>query len=186
MRGRSGLRQLNAVLTILIFVLFFLHGIAGSFRLLDTSVISPAIFARPLVVLCAVHALIGIVLTVDTVRASRDKGRSYVKLNARFWAARVSGLAIAFLIAAHVIQFMVPTYEGAPRVSYFGPASMASALGLVAAIVVHVVCNVEPLALSLGISGRKSHLGVVALALSLVLLFMGFAFICYFITWSVI
>ena len=186
MKGRPRLRQLNAILTVLIFVLFLLHGIAGAFRLLEVSGISPALFARALVTLCVIHALIGIILTVDTVRASRAKGHSYVRLNARFWASRVSGLAIALLIACHVMQFMVPSYEGAPRVSYFGPASMACSIGLLLSIAIHVICNVEPLAISLGLAAKRSRLSVVALAISLVLAFMGFAFFCYFLTWSVI
>lgn len=65
------MRKLNTILSVLLLVIFLLHGIMGSFMLLGIGSNAGKILAWVGVAVLAVHAGIGIILTVQTLRAEK-------------------------------------------------------------------------------------------------------------------
>lgn len=80
------MRKLNTILSVLLLVIFLLHGIMGSFMLLGIGSSAGKILAWAGVAVLALHAAIGTILTVQTLRAEKDSPNHYRKQNAIFWA----------------------------------------------------------------------------------------------------
>lgn len=172
MKTSPVLRRINAVLSALLLLMFIAHGIAGVLLMggmLETPVKG---LDHALEALCWVHIAIGVYLSVQSLRAIRKSGASYPAQNKRFWAVRISGIAIGVCMLMHMIGFNhFHAGEG------FGPAMLAINLALVVAIAVHVVCNVRPQLMSLGITLKEASplqfalIGLLALMLVAFVLF---------------
>lgn len=185
-RRMARMRQANAVLSAVMLALFLLHGVGNAFELMLVGGPTSKQLAHALLALAVVHAVLGVVLTVATVKAQRQAGTSYVRLNSRFWAVRASGAAIAIFIAFHMMAFLQVNSDGPYRLREFGVFELATNVGLVLSMAVHVLTNVRPLAVSLGIGAPRSRAADLALVLSVLLLFMAVAFVVYFVYWSVV
>ena len=179
------MRRVNAVQTMIIMVLFLLHAILGGFQMLGVGNTALKTIAWVSVGLIAVHALIGVKLTVDTLKVRKATGVSYFKDNKLFWARRISGYALMVLIAFHLTAFST-TVEGATRLRYFSGARLAAQLLMVAAIAIHVISNVKPMMIALGIKSLRRWAGDILLVLSVLMLFMAAAFVVYYIRWNVL
>jgi len=185
MKREALLRQVNAVLSALMLALFLLHGVGNAFQLLDLGGPLGRGLAHALLALCVAHALVGVWLTVLTVRAQRAAGVSYPRQNLRFWTVRASGLAIAATIACHVLIFFRPS--SAPvRLAFFGQAQLALSVLLVASIATHVLASVHPLLIDLGVPASRARAADVVLVLSVLLALMALGFVVYFVRWSVV
>ncbi|MBR3326365.1 MAG: hypothetical protein IKG22_03480 [Atopobiaceae bacterium] len=185
MKHLARLRMTNAVLAAAMIVLFAMHGVGNSFELFGVGMPTSKMLARAVATLAVVHAVLGVVLTLATVRAQRKAGVSYVRLNKRFWAIRLSGLALAVFVVFHMMTFL-QVGGGAYRLREFGGFELATNLGLVLCMAVHVLCSARPLAISLGINAPRSRAADLVFALSLVLLVTAAAFVVYYLRWDVI
>ncbi|MGN0351022.1 MAG: hypothetical protein ACI4ES_05160 [Roseburia sp.] len=99
------MRKLNAILSILLLLVFLTHGIMGSFMLLGIGSSAGKVLAWIGVAILIVHTVIGTILTVKTIRTSKENGDNYWKQNTVFWARRASGLAILILLFFHIGLF---------------------------------------------------------------------------------
>ena len=100
------MRKFNAVLGMSIFALFLIHIILGSMQLAGVMPGRNVIMIVGTILLLAavgLHTLIGIKLTADTMKAIKKSGANYFKDNKLFWIRRISGFALMFFIAAHII-----------------------------------------------------------------------------------
>ena len=185
-RRMARMRQANAVLSAVMLALFLLHGVGNAFELMLVGGPTSKGLAHALLALAVVHAALGVVLTVETVKAQRQAGTSYVRLNSRFWAVRASGAAIAIFIAFHMMTFLQVSSGGPYRLREFGAFELATNVGLVLSMAIHVLANVRPLAVSLGIAAPRSRAADLALVLSMLLLLMAVSFVVYFVYWSVV
>ena len=95
------MRKLNTILSVLLIVIFLLHGLMGSALLLGIDNSAAKTLARVGVIVLLAHIVIGVILTVKSLHISKDSGDPYLKENAVFWARRVSGLAILILLFFH-------------------------------------------------------------------------------------
>lgn len=179
------MRKINAILSMGIIILFLFHAIAGAFQLMGVyqggnKVMQ--VLAWVMTVMIGLHTIIGIKLTADSIKAIKRSGGGYFKENKLFWARRISGLAIMVFILLHIVIFM-GVNDGAYRLSFFGPAQLASQILLVLSIALHVITNAKPVLISFGFKGFK-ELGLdIALVLSFILIFTGIAFIIYYFRW---
>ena len=183
------MRKWNAILSMGILVLFLIHGIAGGLQaagLLPGGNPVMKVMAWIMFGLIALHTVIGVKLTADTLHACRISGASYYKENRLFWLRRVSGLAIMAFIATHLLIFTGTEDDGIVRLHLFGGMQLATQILLVASIAVHVLCNIRPLMIALGVRGGKELFLDVLVVLSGILLFTGIAFVIYYIRWNVI
>lgn len=179
------MRRFNAALTAVILLLFLVHGIEGGFQLMGFRGASS--FQKTLAWITAglitVHMLIGVKLTADTLQVRKKTGVSYFKENALFWARRISGFAVMILLLFHITAFGGGS-GGRVRLLRFTSFRLAVQLLLTAAIAVHVISNVKPMLIALGIPDLKRRAGDILAVLSVLLLFMAFAMIVYYIRWN--
>lgn len=182
------MRKINAVLTSAIMILFLVHAAAGGFQLagwLPGGSVILKIAAWTMTALIAVHMVIGIKLTADSVRAIRSSGASYYKENRLFWLRRISGFAVMLFLIVHVLIFVGEGEGSGYRLSLFEGAQLASQILLVVSLALHILSNVKPMMLSFGIKSYK-ELGLdLLVVLSVLLLLMGAAFVVYYLRWNV-
>ena len=151
----------------------------GSFMLLGIGSSAGKILAWVGVAVLAAHTVIGVILTINTLKISKNAGNSYLKQNAVFWARRASGLAILILMFFHIGGVQDGIYILFP----FTTVKLITQLLLVAALFIHLFINIRPLLVSLGIISYKERRGDIYLILSVLLLFSAGAVIIYYIGW---
>lgn len=182
------MRRLNAILTVMIMIFFVIHMIWGGLVLTGMAAGGNAVFTgiTHLMLLTALlHMLISIILTVQTVRACIKSGASYFSLNRLFWIRRLSGFALILFMTLHVMIFQTEMKNGAVRLHMFGGPQLFVSLLMVLSLLVHLLCNIGPLRISLGLDDRKKVRTDLLLVLSVLLLLSGVAFAVYYIRWSV-
>ena len=179
------MRKWNSLLTVLIFLLFLLHAVFGSLQMLGVGKTVGKSLAWVTLGLIAIHTLIGLKLTVDTLQAQRRSGAAYWKENKLFWARRVSGMAILLLLFCHLTAFGYDR-DGAYRLHWFTTGRLTTQLLLLAAIGLHLITNLKPLLLAFGQKNLRGYLGDLLVALSVLLLFMAVAFVVYYLRWNML
>ena len=182
-RASGPLRAINAVVSVAMLGLFVLHGVGNAFQMMGVGTPLSKAISYALVACVLVHILM--VLTADTLRAQRLAGVAYPAHNKRFWAVRLSGFAVALLIVAHVLQFWRPD-GGVVRLAPFLEPQLVVSILMVAAIAVHVLANVEPLMVSLGVGRPRERARDLLLVFAVALLLMAAGFVVYYLRWSVI
>ena len=183
------MRKVNAILTAGIIILFLIHGIMGAFSLMEISPGGNSLMMMAgwaMIALIAVHTIIGIKLTADTVKAMKRSGAGYFKENKLFWVRRASGTAVTVFIIAHVVIFEGVKEGEVYRLTVFGALELTSQILLAVSIALHAVSNAKPMLISFGFRGFKEAGLDIALILSLLLILMGTGFIIYYIRWNVI
>lgn len=179
------MRKWNAILTLLIFLLFLLHAVFGSLQMMGAGNTAFKSLSWVAVGLIVVHTLIGLKLTWETLQAQRRTGVFYWKENKLFWARRISGLAIMFLLFCHLTAFGYYTETGAYRLYWFTAGRLAVQILLLLAVGVHIITNVKPLLIAFGVKGLHSWLIDILVIISILLLFMAAAFVVYYLRWNV-
>lgn len=173
------MRKINTVLSILLIVIFMLHGLMGSFMLVGIGSNAGKVLAWIGVSVLVVHTVIGFILTIQTLK---NKGCSYLKQNVVFWARRASGLAILILLFFHIGLFG-GIKDGMYILFPFTTVKLVTQLLLIVALFIHLFINIRPLLISLGIISYKERRGDIFLILSVLLLFCVGAVIIYYIGW---
>lgn len=176
------MRKLNTILSVLLMIVFLLHGLLGSFMLVGASTFSGKIFAQIGMVLLLLHLCIGIRLTIQTFQTK--SGWAYSKQNALFWTRRASGLAILILAFFHMGVFGA-VEDGLYVLTPFTTVKLLTQLLLIASLFVHIFVNVRPMLVSLGVISYKERRGDIFLILSILLLFMAGSIVLYYIRWHV-
>lgn len=180
------MRKWNAVISVIITVLFAIHLIMGG--LVQTGFANGGtramrILTGLLMTLVLVHIVIGIKLTIDTAIAKKRSGVQYRRENRLFWLRRDSGFATMILLVFHLMLHM--TVARTNRLAYFGRLQLIGQILLVAAVGVHVLTNIRPLMVSLGAKNRGKILLDILLVLSVLLIFAGISMIVYYLRWNV-
>ena len=182
------MRKFNAILGMSIFALFLLHIILGSLQLAGLipggNIVMSAGAWLLIAAVCA-HTVIGVKLTADTLKALKKSGAGHFRDNRLFWVRRISGFALMFFIAAHLIIFMGHGSGSGFRLNAFDVPQLIMSLLLVLSLLLHIITNIRPLMTALGARGAKEFLTDAAVVFSVMLLLAGAAFIVYYIRWSV-
>ena len=180
------MRRLNAIVSMAVLALFLIHAAVGGLQLAGVLAGGSAVMsvlAWVMVGLIAVHVVIGIKLTADTLAAQKKAGTAYFKENRLFWTRRISGMAVMLFIAAHIIVFMGESSGGVYRLTLFNGVRLAEQILLVLSVGVHVITNIKPLMIAFGAkSGRELALDILLIT-SAVLLISGVGFVIYYIRW---
>ena len=177
------LRKINLVVTILMMVALLAHMILGGLELAGIGGIPVSWLSRGLVVLVAIHAVIGIILTVESVIAMKKAGTAYFKENKLFWLRRISGLVIIVALVFHLIIFMSRSGDSY-RLQAFTVGYLVTQIILVLSIAVHVISNVKPTLIAFGITDLKKFSVDILLIISLALLLALIAFVIYYFRWN--
>ncbi|MBR1393362.1 MAG: hypothetical protein IJ561_05955 [Ruminococcus sp.] len=182
------MRKLNAVLAMGITALFLVHAITGAFQLMGVMSGGSAflsVLSWVMLGLIVLHVIISVKLTVDTVVAIKRAKASYFKENKLFWIRRISGLAVMLFIVCHVVIFMGRNEDGAYRLALFEGVQLATQILLVLSLALHILSNIRPLMLALGVKSFKDALIDAMLVLSVIMLFAGAGFAIYWLRWNV-
>ena len=177
------MRKWNAVLSLAALVLLLIHGILGSFLLTGAGSTALKPLAWAAVALIAVHGVLGVKYTVDSILVWKKTGAGYFKENRLFWTRRISGFALLVFLLFHLTAFRAAAGE-VYRLQWFTGAKLACQLLLVTSLAVHVLTNLRPLTMSLGLRGGRKWLGDALFVLSVVLLFAAAAFVIYYLRWN--
>lgn len=178
-------RKFNAVLSIAILALFLLHAAVGLLQLSGLASGGNVLLktgAWVMLAAVAVHAVIGTVLTVETLKTVKKSGTGHFRENKLFWVRRISGFALMFFLVSHVFVFSGKGGE-AFRLNEFDIPQLVCSLLLVISLLVHVVSNMRPLMLALGAGKAREFVGDLAFVLSVLLLAAGAAFVIYYFRW---
>ena len=181
------MRRINAILGPVMIILLLIHAITGAFQLASVipggSVIR-SILSWMLAAFVLVHAVIGIWLTVQTLHTLKKAGRSYFRENGTFWLARISGFALLLFITYHILIFTGSAGE-IFRLHSFGGLQLAAHILLIISLILHLVTNIKPLFIALGI-GNRTYLRDIMIVLSILMLVSAAAFIYYYLRWNVL
>ena len=85
------MRKWNTILSVLMLLIFMIHGIMGSFMLNGVGSSAGKLLAWIGVGILVVHTVIGVILTVQSLQTAKQSGKMYLKQNVIFWARRASG-----------------------------------------------------------------------------------------------
>jgi succinate dehydrogenase hydrophobic anchor subunit len=179
------MRKINSVISAIILILFLVHSVMGGFQLMGIISGGNAFMqfaAYVMAVLIFVHLVIGIKLTADTLKAEKKSGVSYSKANKFFWIRRISGFLIMLFVLFHVMIF-VNIGDGAYRLKLFAFPELFTQICLVLSVAVHVISNVKPLEIAIGIRAGKSAAGDIIFVITALLLFSAAGFVIYFLRW---
>lgn len=180
------MRKWNALFSMGIIILFLIHAVTGGLQL--TGFMTGGhkgllILSWILIALVALHVVIGIKLTVDSLLACKKAGVSYFKENRLFWTRRISGFAVMIFVFLHVWIFMGDSSGDAYRLNFFGTPQMIIMILFVISVATHVLTNIKPLMIALGQRDKKDFATDILLVIAALLVFAGIAFIIYFIRW---
>ena len=112
------MRKWNTILSVLMLLIFMIHGIMGSFMLNGVGSSAGKLLAWIGVGILVVHTVIGAILTVQSLQTAKQSGKMYLKQNVIFWARRASGMAILILLLFHIGFFV---WKGTEWDIYFVP-----------------------------------------------------------------
>ena len=180
------MRKVNSIVGPVIIILFLIHAISGAFQLFG---IIPGgetvreVLSYIMVAAVALHMFIGIKLTFDTMLSCKKSGRSYFKGNELFWIRRISGFALILFIIYHMCVFMSTDGE-VFRLNNFGALQLTAHILLTLVMVLHLLMNIKPLFMALGIANRKYLIDVIII-LAAVLLLCAAGFIVYYCRWNI-
>jgi hypothetical protein len=72
------------------------------------------------------------------------------------------------------------------RLHDFGMQELFGQILLLVSLTIHLLCNVKPLAIALGLHCGKGYGRDILLILSVVMAFCAFAFVVYYLRWNVL
>lgn len=149
------MRKINSIIATIILVLLVDHIIFATLHLAGYPVHVFGPLAYLMLALVIIHGVLSMILTVNAEKTGMKTKARYNKENAEFWARRTSGVAILAFAIFHA-HAMMKLPDGRPRISTLGPIARICNIGLAISVCVHIVINIKPLMISLGI--RKHNL----------------------------
>ena len=179
------MRKLNMALVAAMLAAFLAHAIMGSMRLFGGDSAPVAAVAWVTLALAAAHVVITAVLTAQTLHARHRSGAGYFKDNKLFWVRRISGFAILIPLVMHLVIFRSANAD-VYRLQVFTAGRMVSQILLVLAIALHVLTNIKPALIGLGVTDTKAFAVDLLLVLSVLLLLFAAAFAVYYVRWAAV
>lgn len=174
------MRRFNACLSTLILGLFVAHGLCSALALTGAATTAARALSHTLMTLVALHVALGCALTVRAVRVWRETGAPYFRRNALFWGRRLSGLTIMVLIVFHMTAFG-SWNDGVMTLAPFTTARLVAQLLLVASLALHIIANVRPMLIALGVKRLKPRAGDLIFIVAAALLLFAGVFIVYYL-----
>ena len=183
------MRKVNAIVTAAMLALVIVHMVWGILQLLGLTAGGSPVFgglARLLMLLLFVHIVIGVKLTIDTVIIRKKSGVSYWRENRLFWIRRISGFALMIFLCFHIAAFAGVDAAAGERLRYFGIGRLATQILMVVSLMVHLLTNIPPLRLALGIRDKGNVRTDLLLVLAVLLFLAGLAFAVYYVRWQLL
>ena len=172
------MRKFNAILVLIIMILFLDHLFFGSAHFLGTGLNVTKPFSHTFFLLVLIHAAISLIITVRAeIAGIRTKAR-YNRENREFWSRRISGVAILVLAGAHA-YLMVHGEDGLPRISKMARIYELFLPLLLLSISIHLSSNVKPLLIALGIRNPEKKEKIIKALIVLITIVALFSFVFF-------
>ncbi|MDR2108791.1 MAG: hypothetical protein LBP28_04965, partial [Coriobacteriales bacterium] len=137
------MRKYNALLSVVLVAIFLIHAILSGFVLYGVIRDAGKLLAWVGCWLVVLHAVFGVVLTIQTIKSRSASGKGYLRQNALFWTRRISGVCILVLAFFHfglygtMVDDKYVLFE-------FTALRLLTQLLLSAALFTHIFVNVRP------------------------------------------
>ena len=177
------MRKLNVIITACILVLFIIHGIFGALLLAGYGSSALKSMAWTATLLTAIHIVISLKLTFDTLKIQNKTGVSYFRENRLFWARRISGFAVIVLLVFHMTAYGYSA-GGFYRLKVFDIIKLITQILFAAALGTHVISNAKPMLISFGVRSLKPRTEDILIVLSVLLFCMTAAIVIYYLKWN--
>jgi hypothetical protein len=92
---------------------------------------------------------------------------------------------LALLLILHLLVF-VQTGTGVFRLHDFGTQELLGQMLLLVSLTIHLLCNVKPLSIAVGLRSGKGYGRDILLILTVVMTFCAVAFVIYYLRWNVL
>lgn len=164
------MRKFNTILVLLILILLLDHVVFGGLYFFGVvpGVFKPVAFA--MLALVVLHAIISMIVTIRAEKAGFQTKARYNAENRDFWLRRASGIAILILAILHAFMMSKDKNGVARLASMPKPLRLATPL-LVFAVYLHLMSNVRPLLISMGVRKIDRKEIIIKVILSIVALF---------------
>ena len=159
MEGDS-MRKINAILALLAALLFFDHAVFGGLLSLGAEIEVKKPIALVLTAVAAVHGIISLIVTFKKGKTTARPGASYWKENLTYWSRRISGIVILLVLLFHG-HAMVIGSDGIRKIDKMQPAGGVINMLLPVSVCIHLLTNVRPMLIALGIRITKTKLIVI-------------------------
>ena len=172
------MRKFNTILVLIIMILLLDHIIFGGLHLLGagTNVFKPV--ALLMLILVFIHAVVSMIITIRAEKAGMKTKARYNEENKQFWSRRTSGMAIVVFALMHA-HSMIKDENGVPNIARLPKFFNLALPLLILSVGLHLISNVKPLLISLGIKIGKKEI-IINIIILLITLFAMFALI-YFV-----
>ena len=177
------MRRINGILAVAVLIMFIVHGIFGALNMMNIAPLIAKVLSHTMLTLIAVHAVISVGLSVQSVRTAVRTKAPYFKMNRLFWARRISGVLIMTLVFFHMTAFGY-TEGGVFRLVPFDLPRFILQMLFLLSVSVHVISNVKPVLITFGAKRLRPKTGDILFFVSAALLFMAIGFIIYYIRWQ--
>ncbi len=164
------MRKFNTVLVLLIMLLLLYHTIFGSLHLFGIGPGSLKKLAFAMLMLVMAHAVVSMIVTVRAEKAGISTKARYNKEYRAFWGRRISGMLVAVFALIHAYT-MFRDKNGVPRIARLPKFLNLATPLLIFFVYLHILTNVRPLLISLGVRNIDRKEKVIKAALTVVMLF---------------
>ena len=164
------MRKINTILVLIIMLLLTDHIVFACMHLLglNAGVLKP--LAMMMMLFTVLHAIVSLIVTIRAEKVGINTKARYSKENKEFWARRVSGMFILVLALLHG-YIMFKNEKGVPRIASMPKVLSFATPLLIIFILIHIMTNVKPLLISLGVKNIDKKERIIKLILTVFLLF---------------
>lgn len=165
------MRKINTILVLIMMILMIDHIIFGGLHLfgVGSGVMRP--LAISLVVIILLHALVSMYLTLKAEKVGFKTNARYNKENKEFWSRRVSGVLILVFALIHAYMMFFKDEMGRPKIATMPKIFRVITPLLVLSIYWHLIINVRPILISLGIKNIDKKERIIKFILTIIMLF---------------
>ena len=174
------MKKVNSVISLLLIIMVFVHGIFASLLMIGVIEKPNPIPAVICLVLLLIHIILSIKLTVKTVKDAMSSGDKYEVENKMFVIRRLSGVIMVLLLIAHLVFYFGPQIENFTSTP-FTVVQLVLLILLVISLIVHIVTNIRPLMVSLGVVSSDAIRAVLCIFVTSALLLMATSSVVFFL-----
>ena len=176
------MKKFNSVISLLLIIAVLAHGVLASLLMMGwvgNTMPIPAFISLGLLL---IHIVLSCILSTKTIKDAVKSGDKYEIQNKMFIIRRVSGVLMMVFVIAHLVFYFGPQVENFKDTAMSVPQLVLLILLLIS-LIVHIVTNIRPLMVSLGVTSPTGVRVVLGLLIACALIAMAMAGVAFFLKW---
>ena len=164
------MRKINTIIVLIIMLLLIDHTVFACMHLLgmNAGVLKP--LAMMMLLFTVIHAIVSLLVTIKAEKVGISTKARYNKENRQFWSRRVSGVLVLVLALLHG-HMMMKNGNGVPRIARMPKVFGLATPLLIVCIWIHLLTNVKPLLISLGVRNQDKKERIIKVLLTVLFIF---------------